>query len=656
MTRSLLALPLLVMAACTGSLDDPRFATGTQAAASTADHKAIYTVNPAVGSVTRFDVEANATRELELGGEPTRVARQGDRFLVTLRSERSLAVLEDLDGAPSLVETVQLGAEPFGVVAAEDGSRVYVSLSQEHAVVELDGESLEVLRRFDVPDEPRWMALEPGGRSLFVASTFNARLSWIDLDEGTIARLELPEVESTGPDSEDVVELTPRLTGDMSVSPDGDTLAVPSLWVDNLSPVESPDAEQPTSAYGSESGNTRLGKFNAAVILVPLTRGQPSMDDAELQFVIGSVEHEEMFPTVRGYPSAVTFAPGGDMFVVAFEGSNALATVSRRTVKEERDSSGVRGDVDFVFDTGGEFARGPESIIDARFADKGVTFTGTHGMPQAVVFLDGSGDAWVASGLTHTLEPFNFMQARELTKDSRRRGFTMSDSFPFEVSPVATTALELPEGVQEGRVKFFSAVDPEMSGGSAGVSCGTCHFDGRTDGLTWNLESMPRQTPSLAGVVSETAPVTWFDGVPTVADEAMITSQQRMGGDDLSRDQAHQIAAFVDWTREVDLPGKGEASEAALRGQEIFESAEVGCAECHPAPLYTDGETHDMYGVDGVATPSLIGVAATGPFLHSGQAPTLDIVLESARDGEMGNTGSLSDAQMADLEAFLRSL
>ncbi|MCB9744515.1 MAG: hypothetical protein H6741_10835 [Alphaproteobacteria bacterium] len=654
MTRSPLALPLLALAACTGSLDDARYATGTQVAVAKSDYTAVYTANPAVGSVSRYDVASGSVEELELGGEPTRLARVGDKVLVTLRSERSLGVLEEVDGALSLTETIQVGAEPFGVLASEDGSRVYVSLSQEQQVIQLDGESLEVLQRFDVPDEPRWMALEPGGRHLFVSSTFNARLSWIDLGAGTVTQLELPEVVSTGPDNPDLVELSPRLTGDLSVSPDGDLLAVPSLWVDNVSPIDAADEEEPTSAYGSVSGNTRLGKFNAGVILVPLTRGQPDMSNAELQFVIGSVEldDEQGFPTVRGYPSAVTFAPGGDMMVVAFEGSNAIATVSRRAMREDRDS---RGDVDFMFDTG-EFSRGPESIIDERFADKGVAFTGTHGMPQSVVFLNGSDSAIVTSGLSHTIETFDFMGARDLAKSSRERGFVSSDSFPWDVEAVASTSLSLPDGVQEGRLKFFSAVDPSMSSGGAGVSCGTCHFDGRTDGLNWNLEGVPRQTPSLAGKVSDTAPVTWFDDVPSVTDEAMITSQERMGGSDLARSEAHDIAAFVDWSREVDHPHKGESSDAASRGQAIFESAEVGCAECHPAPTYTDGQTHDMYGVEGVATPSLIGVAATGPYLHTGQAPSLGIVLESAREGEMGFTGELSEAEMADLEAFLRTL
>ena len=50
------------------------------------------------------------------------------------------------------------------------------------------------------------------------------------------------------------------------------------------------------------------------------------------------------------------------------------------------------------------------------------------------------------------------------------------------------------------------------------------------------------------------------------------------------------------------------------------------------------------------------GIAASAPYLHDGSAPTLRAVLSTARTGEMGNTGRLSEAQMDDLEAYLKSL
>ena len=36
----------------------------------------------------------------------------------------------------------------------------------------------------------------------------------------------------------------------------------------------------------------------------------------------------------------------------------------------------------------------------------------------------------------------------------------------------------------------------------------------------------------------------------------------------------------------------GELSEAAWRGKRVFSDPKVGCALCHPGPLFTDGKRH----------------------------------------------------------------
>ena len=98
--------------------------------------------------------------------------------------------------------------------------------------------------------------------------------------------------------------------------------------------------------------------------------------------------------------------------------------------------------------------------------------------------------------------------------------------------PLASASLTAPaldERVQRGLGLFFSNLNPEVSGHNVNVSCSSCHFEGRNDGLTWQFADGPRQTPSLAGDVSLTEPVTWRDDVATVADEVRLTSQGRMG-------------------------------------------------------------------------------------------------------------------------------
>ncbi len=220
---------------------------------------------------------------------------------------------------------------------------------------------------------------------------------------------------------------------------------------------------------------------------------------------------------------------------------------------------------------------------------------------------------------------------------------------------VAAPSLDLE--VHFGRDRFYDAVDEAISGDGAGVSCATCHFDSRNDGLSWVTTSVEgRQTPSLRGVVSETVPVSWVESVPTVLEEVHITTQSRMGGTGVTDGDASAIAAFIDSTPEIDLPLRGSDDPAIERGRAIFFRPEVACATCHYGAQLTDQLSHEMYGLDAVDTPSLVGVAATPPYLHDGSEPDLRSLLERVRDGSMGDTSTLNDTEMDDLEVYLKSL
>ena len=135
----------------------------------------------------------------------------------------------------------------------------------------------------------------------------------------------------------------------------------------------------------------------------------------------------------------------------------------------------------------------------------------------------------------------------------------------------------------------------------------------------------------------------------------MATSQGLMGGKGLTSRSALDIQAFVDWTRDVDLPLKGPDSEHVKRGEALFNSPATGCADCHSGARHTDNKTYRMFGLD-VQTRSLAGVAATAPYYHNGSVLTLRDVLDTANAVGMGNTEGLSQDQLDDLEAYLRSL
>ena len=223
---------------------------------------------------------------------------------------------------------------------------------------------------------------------------------------------------------------------------------------------------------------------------------------------------------------------------------------------------------------------------------------------------------------------------------------------------VYSTPSTLAGPLVEGRNLFVSASDTAMSQGSSGVSCETCHADQTSDGFTWEFEDFPRQTPSLAGMVSNTLPITWTGEVGTVIEEIHATSTQRMGGTGLDDVRAARVAAWVNYTRLPVRPELNAARAAAVeRGRAVFHDETVGCANCHSGEAYVDGESWKVADFDmRTNTPTLLGIAASAPYFHDGSADTLREVVERSRDGSMGNTRDLSERQMDDLVAYLESL
>jgi len=113
-------------------------------------------------------------------------------------------------------------------------------------------------------------------------------------------------------------------------------------------------------------------------------------------------------------------------------------------------------------------------------------------------------------------------------------------------------------------------------------------------------------------------------------------------------------------------PRKATASE--LHGQEIF-FGKGRCANCHPAPYYTDNLMHNLQAerfykprmVNGMMAASdgpiktfpLRGVKDSPPYLHDGRLLTLE---DTAEFFNLILETQLSAQEKADLVAFLRTL
>jgi YVTN family beta-propeller protein len=239
--------------------------------------------------------------------------------------------------------------------------------------------------------------------------------------------------------------------------------------------------------------------------------------------------------------------------------------------------------------------------------------------------------------------------------------------------PIST--LDLPSDVLIGTRLFYSATDARMSR-DGWMSCANCHFDGMSDGRTWQgfLEG-PRNTPTLYGL-AETAPYTWSGGWDELAD-LEIKIRRLQGGVGLtdlllpnpSQNSSHSglspdLDALVGYLNTLAPPGAlttpADQVDRVGRGAEVFETLE--CAACHTPPTFTNQQRADV-GTGGEAgeqtdgiydTPSLRWVALSAPYFHDGRVATLQELF--AQPGAHQLVGTVAQADIEALILYLNTL
>jgi YVTN family beta-propeller protein len=262
------------------------------------------------------------------------------------------------------------------------------------------------------------------------------------------------------------------------------------------------------------------------------------------------------------------------------------------------------------------------------------------------------------------------------------------DTAAYTITDVITvTNIPLPPTLLNGKRLFHSGDDPRLSK-NQWISCNTCHFEGEHDGRTWFFGfAGPRNTTSLLGMV-ETYPLRWSGEWNESADSEFANRKENFGSGlidgamnctlsppdcvSLPPNQGRSydldcLAAFIDSLQVVPSPGHvhGEPlTEAELRGQAIFSAPALGCVSCHPPPVYTDLQMHDVgtatsderIGPD-YDTPSLRGLFDSAPYFHDGSAVTLhDAITRPTAGSEHDVSGALTEEQIQDLIAFLLAL
>lgn len=619
------------------------------------------------GDLLQMPDPTGVVRAIPVGAEPTRMIRDGADLYVTLRASGELVHLRSDGLTWAEVTRRQVGAEPFDVGLSLDGGTLYVTLSMENALVALDRSTLVETSRWAMSNEPRWLAVAPDDGRVYVGSFFGGLLFTVNPTDGVVERTRLPEVRKSDDETCRSAYLRPRITSEIVV--DGTHVYVPTMYADtdlrpppdsNHSETDHPantegdtgfvpfsvDDEElpwcpapppigrPTTTleyYGPPTPLERAGqvsRFNPALVLVP--RDGSEIEATVVADIVRIDRRDGDHPrnvVARSYLSGLEIEGGADEDKWrAYVTMEAMGTVVAVNLHEE-----VREDF-----TGGFKSH-------ARAA--GATESGTSGV-RAVEGDVPSLLLW--SWFDRSIEAYD---RRSIGQQMAIAGGDLGYGSNLDAAPPS----ELSAEVARGRELFYRSDLLGMTNMSSGVSCAGCHADGRTDGNTWLFADFARQTPSLAGDIAHTAPVTWLGDVGTIAEEAEFTTINRMGGRGVPPEDYQALEAFVRTLRGVVLPPPADPA-LVEEGREVFHRPQVGCAACHSGEYGTSNANVPLYGYERLNIPPLRGVAATAPYLHDGSAATLRAVIERSRDGSMGNTSSLTPREMDALEAYLKQL
>ena len=571
------------------------------------DAKTLYVANAGVRQVAWVDLATGkVTRHLDVPGEPTGLVLSPDgvKLIVTCATPKSTVAIIDLH-ACRMIAAIAVGHTATGAAITPDGKRLYVCNRFDNDVSLIDLAAGRELRRIGVAREPVAAACTPDGEAVLVANHLPAGRA----DAHPLACV--VTVIDTRTNRTTAIPLpngSNSLRG-LCIAPDGKHAYVAHLL----------------SAFELVPIEVEAGWMNNNVV---------SVIDVARWKVIKTVGLDE--PQLgAGNPWAVACTSDGRSICVSHAGTRELSVVA---------TAAMLGPLGHVMT-----ASAVESIPD------GPSTMGTWcpGRGLRRIELPGSGPRAlaVAGSKVYVAEYFSdSLAVVDLAGDAPLQTISLGPK------PRLTA-------IRRGELLFNDATICHQHW----QSCASCHPDGRSDGLNWDLLNdgvgNPKNTKSLV-LAHKTPPVMWEGGRPT-AEAAVRSGLTHILFADRPEEEAAAIDEYLKSLQPLPSPHliDGRLSLAGQRGKKLFESDRAGCHNCHHAPLYTDLKMHDVHTrgpadyVDQFCTPTLVEVWRTAPYLHDGRYATIKELIVKGKHGKgVGHASELSEQAVDDLVEFVLSL
>ena len=328
-------------------------------------------------------------------------------------------------------------------------------------------------------------------------------------------------------------------------------------------------------------------------------------------------------------PWGVTCSPDGKLLIVSISGTHELCIIDRialhNKIEQAEDPDKIQNDLNFLHDLRQRL----------RLSGQG---------PRGAAVMNGD----------KLYVPLYFADAVDVIKYSPSTGAQIEDSIPLGPEPVLTQ-------VRQGEMRFHDATGCFQHW----QACASCHPDGFTDGLNWDLlnDGVGNSKNAKSLLLSHYTPPVMSSGIRPNAETAVRAGLRYIEFVAIDENDANALDVYLASKEPIPSPYlvDGQLSAAALRGQIVFDAA--GCGFCHNGPYFTDLKSYNVgTGLGREAdwlwdTPTLINVWKTAPYLHDGRAITIrDVLTVDNPNDEHGMTSALTEQQIDDLAEYILSL
>ena len=650
---SAVIIPTDVRASQQALQSPPAISGGTLAA--TADGRFAIAADPDRDRVSVVDLGVDGkadgvvVRQIALnpGDEPGRVVTEGAFAYVALRRSGEVALIDVANAA--LVQRVHVCAAPRGMALQPELGVLHVACNEGRLVTltarSTTSPSLRVVRSVALESDLRDVLVQ--GEELLVSKFKAAELLRVDASGALVKRESIEGFQTSRFATSDngtvelkTREMQPHVAWRTARGSDGSVFVLHQGAASDVVPIDE-EALKPKPNGGSAYGGSGLDSADpcGAIVVPAVTRITPfggklttPVSSGTLTVDLAVSNDNQMVAMVQaGAPDEQAPRP---QIVVDTDDEVAVAISGRASPALFFDRSRVPPGIDVdAAGTSSVMVQPANSSAGGPTCNSGPR-TMVVGQATAVTFVRNPGRR--DGMLVYSRQPALLTYWREVNGTA--------------FAPDMMVALG-GENVSDTGHDIFH----RDAGG--GLACASCHAEGAEDGHVWNFNTVGlRRTQALHVGLEGTAPFHW-NGEETDMDHLMEdVFVKRMGGVHQSGERLHSLTRYL-FALQPPAAAIPDDELSVERGEALFMSADVGCASCHSGAKFTNNKSADV-GTGGLLqVPSLRAIAYRAPFMHTGCAKTLRDRFDPACGGkEHGRTASLSEAQLGDLVAFLKTL